>query len=53
MSDFGLPERQIIGRVDLQKGMFAILAQPLPASIGIDWKIAPQPALQVLEYIGY
>ena len=28
MSDFGLPERQIIGRVDLQKGMFAILEQP-------------------------
>ena len=23
----------------------------LLASIGIDWKIAPQPALQVLEYI--
>ena len=51
MSDFGLPERQIIGRVDLQKGMFAILEQPpckywnrledcpsaSPASIGIYW----------------
>ena len=53
MSDLGLPERQMTGRVEPPKGMLAILEQLRSASIEIDWKIATQPALQVLEYIEY
>ena len=52
MSDLGLPERQMTGRVEPPKGMLAIWIS-FSASIGIDWKIGTQPALQVLEYIEY
>ena len=58
MSDLGLPERQMTdwprGASKAGKGY---VGDPAPrsfsASIGIDWKIATQPALQVLEYIEY
>ena len=51
MSDLGLPERQMTGRVETPNdpGRWSSFS----ASIGIDWKIATQPALQVLEYIEY
>ena len=48
MSDLGLPERQMTGRVEPERSWSSF-----SASIGIDWKIATQPALQVLEYIEY
>ena len=53
MSDLGLPERQMTGRVEPRKGHGWRSWNSFSASIGIDWKIATQPALQVLEYIEY
>ena len=55
MCDLGLPERQMTGR---ERGASKeYVGDPgaafLSANIGIDWKIATQPALQVLEYIDY
>ena len=53
MSDLGLTERQMTGRVEPPKGMLAILEQLFCKYWNRLEAIATQPALQVLEHIEY
>ena len=54
MSDLGLPERQMTGRVEPPKGMLAILEQLFCKYWNrLEDCHSASPALQVLEYIEY